>query len=123
MSNCSSDSFVGHYDICGLPQGADTSIPIAYKPSGTLADLSAYTAKLQVRQTYGAPVLVELSTSDSSIEVDSTAPNITLHFLHTKIDDLTITEGMIYDLEIMSGSGVITRILEGSFSVTKQVTV
>ena len=123
MSDCSSTGYVGIYDISKVPLGADVTIPISYKPGGVLADLSAYTAKLQVRKTYGSPVLVELTSSDGSITLAATAPNITLSFFKEKTESLAVTEGMIYDLEITDPSGLITRVLQGSFSVSKQVTV
>ena len=123
MSDCSTTGIVGKYNLPTIPLGADVSFPISYKPGGTLVDLSTYTAKLQVRKTYGSPVLVELSTADSSIVLAAIAPNSVLWFLKEKTEDLTITEGMQYDLEITSGSGIVTRVLEGSFSVSKQITV
>jgi len=123
MSNCTDTGFVGQYDISLLPLGADVTIPISYKPGGVAADLSAYTAKLQVRRTYSSPVLVELTSDDGSIVVSASEPNIILYFYKEKTQDLLITEGMIYDLEITDGANLVTRVLQGSFSVSKQVTV
>lgn len=122
MSDCASTPFVGRYDIPTLPQGSDSQIRITYKPNGTVVDLTTYTAKLQVRQHYDGPVLVELSTADSSIVLAATAPNITLNFTSAKLEGLTIYEGMIYDLEITSGAGAQTRVIEGSFSISRPVT-
>lgn len=122
--NCESSNFVGTYNIVGIPQGSDVDIPINYKTGDPLTtlDLSGYTAKLQARRNYNQPVLLELSTSDSSIILNSTSPNITLKFLKSKTLNMTQFDDMIYDLEIISSTGLVTRALEGTFSISQEVT-
>lgn len=122
--SCDSSDFVGYYDIKDLPQGADTSIPINYRTGDPLAlvDLSTYTAKLQVREDYNSPVLLELSTADSTIVLAATSPNILLVFTSAKTEAMTIFDNMIYDLEITSASGDVTRVLGGKFTISRQVT-
>lgn len=122
--SCASSPFVGWYPIEKLPQGSDISIPINYRVGDPLAlvDLSTYTAKLQVRQDYTSPVLIELNSSDGTIVLDSSSPNITLIFIASKTENMTVFEDMIYDLEIISSTGDVTRVLEGTFSISRQVT-
>ena len=122
MSCNNGSQFVGHWDIEGIPQGSDSEIRVTYKPNGVVADLSTYSAKLQVRRDYGMPVLIELSTTDGSIELDAVAPNVILNFTVAKTASLTVYEGMIYDLELTASDNTETRILEGSFSVSRPVT-
>jgi len=122
--SCASSPFVGWYPIDDLPQGSDTSIQINYRVGDPLAlvDLSTYTAKLQVRQNYSSPVLLELISADSTIELDSASPNIILNFIASKTENMTVFEDMIYDLEIVDASNITTRVLEGTFSISRQVT-
>lgn len=123
MSYASSD-FVGCYDIKGIPQGSDVSIPINYRTGDPIAlvDLSTYSAKLQVRKDYNSPVLIDLSTADGSILVSATSPNLTLKFTPAKTVNMTVFDDLIYDLDITSSTGIITTILGGSFSISRQVT-
>lgn len=121
---CNTSDFVGKYDIVGLPQGSDITIPLNYL-TGTppaLVDLSTYTAKLQVRQDYNSSVVIECGTSDNSIVLSATSPNISITFSQEKTNNVRIYEDMIYDLEITSSTGVVTRVLEGKFSISRQVT-
>lgn len=122
--SCNSSDFVGYYEIKDLPQGADTTIPINYRTGDPLAlvDLSTYTAKLQVREDYNSPVLLELSTANSTIVLAATSPNISLYFTAAATEAMTIFDNMIYDLEITSSTGDVTRVLEGPFSISRQVT-
>lgn len=114
-------SYVGIYNIEGLPQGSDFDIMIDYQigdPSATL-DLTGYSGKLQVRRNYDSPVLLELTTD---IVFDSIAPNISISFPASLTDAMTVYEDMIYDLEIISPAGLTTRVIQGSFSLDRQVT-
>lgn len=117
-------AFTGYYEINGLPQGSDINIPIAYKTGSpaTIVDLSGYSAKLQVRRNYDSPVLIELSSADGTITLSATSPNVTLHFSNSLTEGMTVFNDMIYDLEITSPSGSISRILQGPFSISRQVT-
>jgi hypothetical protein len=116
--------YVGKYNICGLPQGSDFDVKIDYQfgePPTTL-DLTGYSGKLQVRRNYDSPVLLELSSVAGTITFSSTAPNITVSFPASITESVYVYEDMIYDLEIVSPAGVITRVIEGSFSISRQVT-
>jgi len=116
--------YTGVYDIEGLPQGTDFDIMIDYQygEPATTVDLTGYSGKLQVRKNYEGGVLLELTSTDGEIVFDSAAPNITISFPHEKTDDMTTFCDMIYDLEITSPGGLITRVIQGSFSLDRQVT-
>jgi hypothetical protein len=117
-------SLVGYYPIKDLPQGADTPIKINYKegePPATV-DLSAATAKLQVKQNYSGATIIELNSADGTIVLDAVSPNITLWFRKELTEDVTVFEEMIYDLEVTDSTGLTTRLLEGPFSISRQVT-
>ncbi len=120
----SKSKYTGVYNIEGLPQGTDFDIKIDYQtgdPAATL-DLTGYSGTLQVRKNYDSPVLLELTSNDGEITFDSVAPNITISFSHTSTNDMTTYCDMIYDLEITSPGGLVSRPIQGSFSLDRQVT-
>lgn len=117
-------NYVGKYDICELPQGADFDIKIDYQfgePPTTL-DLTNYTGKLQVRRNYDSSVLLELSNTTGTITFAATAPNISVTFRSIDTEFMNVFEDMIYDLKITSPTNLITRVIEGNFSISRQVT-
>jgi hypothetical protein len=116
------ESLVGTYNLI-IPQGADISINLTYKVDNVVLDLSAYTAKLQVRVDYGSPVLLELKSIDNEIVLAATSPNIVVKFPNAKTTAMTTYEGMKYDLEITSASNLVTRVLKGTFKLDREVTV
>lgn len=122
--SCNISPYVAQYDLIGVPQGADFNVEIIYEEGEPpqAVDLSEFTAKLQVRQNYGSPVLLELSTADGSISVGSVAPNIVLHFVKDVTSAMTVYSDMIYDLEITSSTNVRSRVLQGKFSLSREVT-
>jgi hypothetical protein len=120
--SCQNEPLVGTYNLI-IPQGADVPVYLTYKVNNAVVDLSAYTAKLQVRDDYGTTVLLELTSGDSEITLSATAPNITVTFPSGKTTAMTTYTGMIYDLEIYSPGGLVTRPLKGSFKLDREVTL
>jgi len=117
-------NFIAIYDILGLPQGTDFNILVEFQlgnPPSTV-DLTGFTGVLQVRRNYDSPVLLELTSTDGEILFDNIAPNISIMFPHAKTETMTVYEDMIYDLKITSGTGIITRVMQGCFSLNREVT-
>lgn len=99
-----------------VPQGSDYSL------SFTIAgyNLTTYTAKMQVRTEYGSPIAMLTLTNGSGI----TLGNGTFVVNITNAQSNTLLLGTwVYDLEIVSAGGLITRLIQGRFTVTPQVTV
>ena len=85
-------------------------------------DLDGYTARMHIRESQGAATtLLELTTENSRIALDNTLKTITLTILATVTDDIDWTSG-VYDLELVSAGGVVTRLVEGAVSVSEEVT-
>jgi hypothetical protein len=99
-----------------IPQGTDQTLPF------TIAgyNLTTYTAKLQARTHYGSPTPIITLTNGSGI----TLGNGSFSWTFTNAQTNTFPLGKwVYDFEITSGGGQVTRLLQGSFTVTPQVTV
>src|SRR5690606_40539994 len=102
----------------------DFNVEIIYQegePPVTV-DLSGYSAKLQVRRTFDTPVILQLSTDDGTIVMNSTAPNIVLKFPNDVTSRMTVYSDLIYDLEMTSPTGLKSRVMQGKFSISREVT-
>lgn len=111
----------GQYDILA-PQGATFSETYTYKVNGALVDLTSYTARMQVRKTPSSDVkLLDLTTENSGITLGGVAGTITVGASATAM--AAVPSGKYrYDLEVVSSGGVVTRLLEGVFVVSPEVT-
>lgn len=84
-------------------------------------DLTGYTARMAIKNKVGGTVLLSLTTENGGIELDDSAKTITLNISATDTAALTWTTGT-YDLEMVSSTGVVTPLMYGSVSVTKEIT-
>lgn len=103
-------------------QGETFSKVLTWKDSaGTPITLTGYTAKMQVRLIPGTTVIIELSTVNGRIVLGGIAGTITLTIAAT--DSAALPPGEYrYDLEMTTGGGVVTRLLEGQFTVKAEIT-
>ena len=116
-----------------IEQGATTNFEIQYKDSGsTPINLAGYSAKMQLRTAVDNTTA--LLTLSSSLQPDGTGLNLsgsngntTLLSGSIGVIISAITSSVlnfdtaVYDLELMSGS-VVTRLLEGTVRLSKNVT-
>ena len=115
-----------HFDNQETPhceQGATFEFSFNWEDSeGTAVDLSFYTAKMQVRKNYGGPLIIELSTENGRIIIDSNS-QVTL-FIPAEITQLLPAGKYVYDLKITDTDlDKIYRLLEGEFFVSPEVTI
>ena len=111
----------GAYDITA-EQGAAFAMRATYKDSNAAAvDLTGYTARMQVRKSVAsATVILELTTSNSRITLGGSAGTVDLAV--TAADMAAISAGVyVYDLELVNDSAV-TRLIQGAFTVSAEVT-
>jgi len=109
------------YDLL-IEQGATFSQLITYKEAGVAINLTGYTARLQVRSTLeSASTVVELTTANGRIALGGAAGTITLTISATDTAALTSGRG-VYDLELVSGGGIVTRLLQGVATISRNVT-
>lgn len=108
-------------DLC-IPQGATFSRVIRYKADGANVNLTGYTARMQIRPTAAsATTTLSLTTENGRIALGGSAGTITLNISAT--DTAAITAGRyVYDLELVSAGGIVTRLLQGIVTVSANVT-
>jgi hypothetical protein len=111
------------YDLL-IDQGATLNIVATWKDSsGTPINLTGYTARMSVRATFtSSSSVLDLNTSNGGITLGGSAGTITITASATTTAALTAPFSGVYDLELVSGGGVVTRLLEGTATVSPEVT-
>lgn len=104
-----------------MDQGSTFSLVLTYKDSsGTVINLSGYTARMQMRRNYEDDSMIELTTENGRIALGGEAGTVTLTISATDTAALPPVEG-VYDLELVQGS-VVDKLLAGTFSIAREVT-
>lgn len=97
-------------------------------------DLNGCTGRMQVREQYGTPVLLEISTENGGIVIGGTPDTpvmnqIDLLMTAEQTDKLGVTpvvtkprRNAVYDLEITYPSGDVRRILQGGITISPNIT-
>jgi hypothetical protein len=109
------------HDLC-IPAGASFSRVIRWKADGANVNLTGYSARMQIRPTAAsATTTLSLTTENNRIALGGVAGTITLSISAT--DTAAITAGRyVYDLELVSAGGIVTRLLQGVVTVSANVT-
>jgi hypothetical protein len=123
----------GRYNFL-IEQGATFQLELQYKdPSGNPINLTGYSGRLQIRQT--VPSTVVLLCLSSSLRPDSTgisfsgsngttpptSGSIGIYISAVSSSQLSFDQA-VYDLEIENSGGFVTRLVEGSVQLSKEVT-
>jgi hypothetical protein len=106
-----------------LEQGATFIRSFVYQDAnGDAIDLSDYTARMQVRVDYTSDQkIIELTTQNAGITLGGVDGTILLQLSATDTAGLP-SGNYVYDLEVESLSGIVTRLIEGRFDITPEVT-
>jgi D-Tyr-tRNAtyr deacylase len=101
-----------------IDQGTDFSITVDVTDSaGDILELSDYTAAAQIRKTYSSSsVSATFATSIAEL-----AGQVTISLTDTQTAALEAGR-YVYDLNITSSAGLVTRVIEGQAIVTPGVT-
>jgi len=113
-----------------VEQGATFSLTITYKDSeGAAIDLTDTDARMEIRQEYTSEsALVTLTSAaggsgnTSGIAMGGVAGTITVVISETETKALTAPATNVYDLELITADGAVTRLVEGKATVSPGVT-
>jgi hypothetical protein len=110
------------YDFV-IEQGSTLDKAFVWKDSaGAVINLSGYTARMQIRQTVSSStVLLELTTLNNRIIITPGEGKVRLLVAAADTAAITWQRGK-YDLELMSSTGTVTRLLYGDVEVSREVT-
>ena len=110
----------GTYDF-EAGQGETFDRTVTWKIADVPVNLTGYTARMQVRKTIRSTATVVSLTSSSGLTLGGSAGTIQIVISATATAALTAGK-YVYDLELVSAGGVVTRVLKGSIEFTPEVT-
>ena len=102
-------------------QGANFDYQLTWTVGGSAVNLTDYTSRMQVRQYADSTATVLSFVNGTGITLGGTAGTITLAAVATATSPIEAGQ-YVYDLELVSGAGYVTRLVEGSFVVYSEVT-
>ena len=106
-----------------IDQGADWFLNIVYKDSaGTAINLTGYTAAMQFRLTVDATTAAISLTQASGITITGATGTLAIRATAAQTGALDDSAKYVYDLEITSPAGIVTRLIQGIASVSSEVT-
>lgn len=106
-----------------IEQGADFSLAFRRKgDDGDPIPLTGFTARMQVRANVASnTVLLELTTENERLVIDENDGRVTIALDAETTAAVNWRRG-VYDLELVSPGGSVTRLVEGAITVSKEVT-
>lgn len=125
----------GRY-LLTIEQGSTTDLLLEWKDSnGEPVDLSGYTARMQIRPSVDSSTTylsitntlsndgtgLNLTPESASVVLPRTSGSIGLFISAASSSNLNFAEG-VYDIELQSNGGIVTRLLEGLAKLSKEVT-
>lgn len=112
----------GNYDF-QFNQGTDYNVPIKLSDAeGNALDLTGFKARMQIRRFSWSPDVVDdLSSENGRIDINAQDGMLTLHFSNEKTSAFPVAD-LVYDLELVSADGKVSRIMEGAVTISAEVT-
>jgi hypothetical protein len=104
-----------------IEQGATWEAVLTWKINGTPVNLTGYSARMQARESHEATTTVISLASGSGITLGGALGTIALAMSAAATALLTAGK-YVYDLELVSAGGEVTRLVEGTLIVTAEVT-
>jgi Na+/serine symporter len=103
------------------PQGSTFRRTLTYTLDEVPVNLTGYSSRLQVREAYYSEDPIVSLVSGSGITMGGSAGTIDI-LISASVTSEFPTGTHVYDLEIVSPSNLVDRLIEGTFNVTPEVT-
>jgi len=105
-----------------IEQGATFNLLLTWKIDGTPVNITNWTARLAARvDVEDSEVILSLTTSNGGITLGGAAGTISLN--QTATQTAVLPAGTyVYDLELISAVGVVTRLVQGELDISPEVT-
>jgi hypothetical protein len=114
---CQQGSSFGRVIALEQPRTPTEADPSEYEPY----ILTNHTARMQVRRTIESTTpLITLTTENGGITLNGAEGFINLSI--TAADTAALTSSGVYDLEIISSGGLVSRVIQGTFTLSLEVT-
>lgn len=109
------------YDIAA-EQGSDYLATVAYTDDdGDIVNLAGYTSRMQVRKFAGSLNSILSLTNTSGMTISATAGTIALSIAAGALSAVP-AGSYVYDLELVDNAGKVTKLLQGDFDISAEVT-
>lgn len=110
-----------------IEQGADYASTITWytDAAGTVAkNLTGYTARMSIKTNDLATTVLSTAGGTISLALGGSAGTIAITITSATTTALpaTLKNKLVYDLELVSGGSVVTRLLQGHVTVSPEVT-
>jgi hypothetical protein len=105
-----------------IEQGATFNLLLTWKIDGTPVNITNWTARLAARvDVEDSEVILSLTTSNGGITLGGAAGTISLD--QTATQTALLPGGTyVYDLELISAVGAVTRLVQGELDISPEVT-
>jgi len=111
----------GKYNIV-CPQGSTFVKQIIYTIDDVPVNLAGFTARMQVRESYSSEnFILEITTENGGITLGGALGTIDM-FISDTVTQAIRAKEYVYDLELVSSGLQVSRLIEGKFLVTPEVT-
>ena len=126
------DISANRYDMImwqGSTFGMNVSVQYA---NGSVQNLTGYSARMQIRSSYGSGTVTEsLTSANGEIAINGTTGTLTLTLPAIRTKDIFVDLNdsskppktkYVYDLELVDNASTVTKLLYGDLSVYGEVT-
>lgn len=105
-----------------IEQGATFNLLLTWKINDVPVNITNWTARLQARvDVEDTEVILSLTTANGGITLGGAAGTISLD--QTATQTALLPAGTyVYDLELISGVGAVTRLVQGELNISPEVT-
>ena len=116
-------SCLGSYDW-NFTQGEDAILQLTYKDSaGNPIDNTGYTARCQGRSSYKSDTtLFDATTENSQIVLGGADGAITITIPSTETALISAPLSGVWDIELVTGAGIVKNLLGGGLKIHPEVT-
>ncbi len=118
-----------------IAQGADYQVAMRYKTDGTPVDLTGWQARTQLRRKVGGDIWLNVDTeSTGQAQLTLTAEGVVTLTIPAAVTEnpawdsrSKVTAGEpqptgVWDLELIDPSGIVTRLAQGTVTISPDVT-
>jgi hypothetical protein len=102
-------------------QGANFDYQLTWTVGGSAVNVTGYSSRMQVRQAVDSTAVALSLVSGTGITLGGTAGTIALSAVATATAGIEAGQ-YVYDLELVSSTGYVTRLVGGNFVIYAEVT-
>lgn len=103
----------------GVDAGSTWKISMTWNNNdGTPIDLNGYIGRMYLKRDYNKPISFEITTENGRMTLGTG----TIAWTVTDEDTSTLSGQYIYDIELQSFLGEVTRLYQGSINISPEVT-